>query len=671
MGHIILLCSKYCCIRNSKGVLIFGGLVSLLLGRVTARSVCLFVLIANLAPTVAVAEKEESPDMKEVVVTANRIETPIKKVGGSISVITADDIKEKKQFTVAELLKTLPGVDVVRAGGSGGITSVFLRGANPEHTLVIVDGIEVNNPMSNARTFNFADLTPDNIERIEVMRGPQTTLYGSDALGGVIQIITKKGEGAPTAQAQVEVGSYDTYREAASTQGSVDFLKYSLGFSRLDRSGMSAVDNPAGGTENDKYEDTAGSVRLDAELNDIVGFGLTGRITNSHAGIDDGPGSGDDDPNRRFNSTQYSTRGTTSLNLFDDVLKQVYGISYASTTFSDDDDADEFHPIESLRSEFRGQLLKVDLQNTIQIAEDNALVFGFETEEEKGSSSLKSDGEFGPFESEFLGKSVRTNGMYGQFALEPVEDFDIAIGGRYDDNSRFGTKETWRVSPSYYVEHTGTRFKSSAGTGYKAPSLYQLFSEFGREDLRPERSFGIDAGFEQEFLDKDLVIGATYFRNRFKDLISFDPSSFIFENIAEATTQGFESFVQVEPIDEVTLKLNYTFTEADDDTNNTRLLRRAKHRAVFDLAVRPCEKLQTNLNVLVVGNREDNDFSAFPAERVRLGGYTVVNLAAEYELHKHVNIFAHADNLFDKDYQEVFGFNTPSATFYGGLKFGL
>ena len=625
-------------------------------------------------PSVARAEDstpEKKGELKEVVVTANRLETPVSKVGSSITVISKEEIEKKKQFSVLEILKSVPGVDVVRSGGSGGNTAVFLRGANSEHTLVLIDGAEVNNPINPQRSFNFADLTLDNIERIEVLRGPQTTLYGSDAMGGVIQIITKKGGKEPHMQLSTEVGSYDTYREAASAQGSLDTLNYSMGFSRTDRQGMSAVTNPLGDAENDKYENTTGSARLGLEVLENLSFDVTGRITNSHSEIDDGPGSGDDDPNRLLNSNQYSTRATANLGLFSGLLKQTYGVSYTGTRFEDNNDPDPQHTVEKLRSNYKGQQVKFDLQNTLQLSDDDTFVAGFETEEEKGSSTLASESEFGPFNSDFSEKEVRTNGMYGQFGLEPIENLNVALGGRVDDNSIFGTRENWRLAPSYFIEASGTRVKGSIGTAYKAPSLYQLYSEFGALDLQPERSLGFDGGFEQDLLNKKVTFGVTYFHNNFKDLISFDPNTFIFQNILKARTEGFESFLQVSPLETLDLRVSHTFLDTRDDSTGLRLLRRAKQKFDFNASYRCSEQVSTQANLLVVGTRADNDFSAFPAKRIQLPVYALLNVAVEYKLNKTFSFFGRGDNIFDKDYQEIFGYNTPGATFYGGVKVGL
>ena len=266
---------------------------------------------------------------------------------------------------------------------------------------------------------------------------------------------------------------------------------------------------------------------------------------------------------------------------------------------------------------------------------------------------------------------MRTNGLYGQFLIEPVSNLNFTLGGRADDNSLFGSQETWQFAPVYFIEESGTRLKSSIGTAYKAPSLYQLFSEYGRTSLLPERSIGVDVGFEQSIFGEKNVLGMTFFQNNFKNLISFNAGNFLFENINEATTKGIENFIQTELSDSLLAKVSYTFLDAENDSLGEPLFRRAKHKANLDLNYKLCEKLQTHLNILVVGPRKDQNFATFPVETVTLGEYAVVNLSADYQLQNNIKLFARIDNLFDKDYSEVLGFNTPGAGVYAGIKFEM
>ncbi len=626
----------------------------------------LFAALIACAPQFAFAQSNPS-EVGQIVITANRVETPVDQVGSSISVITSEEIEEKQQHTLLEALKSVPGIDVVRSGGAGGNTSVFLRGANAEHTLVLIDGVEVNNPIATSRAFNFSDISLDNVERIEVLRGPQSTIYGSDAIGGVINVITKRGNGAPTAFASIEGGSYETVIEKAGSSGAVGGAEYSVGLSREDSSSFSAADAALGNTEPDGYHNTSGSAKVGYET-PIARFDLSGRIHNTNADIDNNGGAGQDDPNRHLNTNQYSMRAAASSKALLDALEQTASISFAETSYQDNNDPDTLHPLDVLRSEFTGSMLKLDLLNTYSIDKDQRIILGVETEKERGDSDYASDGEFGPFATTFEKKTARTNGYFAQAILGGFSDLYSSFGIRVDDHDRFGSEVTWRVAPSYLVRATDTRFKASVGTGFKAPSLYQLYSEFGREELDPEKSLGYDVGVEQSFNEKAVTVGISLFRNEFDDLISFDSNTFIFENIADATTQGVEVTAVAPLLERLTIRGSYTFTDTEDEATGEQLLRRSKHRANADLDYSFIPEAHAHVGVLYIGKRDDNDFASFPATRIQLDDYALVYLSGSYELSNHLSLFARIDNLFDKEYQEVLGFGTPGASAFGGVK---
>ena len=611
--------------------------------------------------------KIDSEGDTPIVVTATRVAMPVDQVGSSISVISAEEIEAKQAHSLLEILKSVPGIDVVRNGGPGGNTSIFLRGANSEHTLVLIDGVEVNNPISTSRAYNFADITLDNIEQIEVLRGPQSTIYGSDALGGVINIITKKGSGKPTGFVSFEAGSYETAIEKAGSSGAIGAADYAVAFSREDSSSISAASAADGNSEPDGFHNTSGSGRFGYKT-EIARIDVSGRLHNANADIDNSGGSGQDDPNRHLNTNQHSVRAAVSTSAIVPKLEHTASISFAETSHEDNNDPDPTHPLDRLRSEFTGALFKLDLMNTYQIDDNQRIVFGLETEKERGDSDYASDGEFGPFATTFAKKEARSNGYYAQAILGGSADFSSSFGIRLDDHDRFGSEVTWRIAPTYLIRSTDTRFKASVGTGFKAPSLYQLYSEYGREDLDAEESLGFDIGVEQSVASKALTIGVTLFRNEFDKLISFDPNTFIFENIADANTQGVEVTANAPLTEELTLRSGYTFTETEDESSGEALLRRAKHRANLDVDYSFIPEAHAHVGVLYIGKRDDNDFTNFPATRVELSDHTVVYLAGSYELSESLSLFARIDNLFDKEYEEVLGYGTPGASAFGGIK---
>jgi vitamin B12 transporter len=312
--------------------------------------------------------------------------------------------------------------------------------------------------------------------------------------------------------------------------------------------------------------------------------------------------------------------------------------------------------------------LKFEHQTDFAVASFLTLTGGIETEKEQASSNFKSVSSFGPFTDNLDPHSARTNGYYAQARVTALDAFFSTFGVRVDDHSQFGAKTTWRVAPGYRIDSTGTKLSASVGTGYKAPSLFQLYSSFGRPDLSPEKSKGVDAGIEQALLGDKLTVGATYFWNQFDNLIDFNPDTFIFENIAKARTDGIEATVSYAFTKQLKAGLSYTYTDTENRVTHESLLRRPRNKASADVWYEVNDRLSFDVNGLFVGKRFDNDFSTFPATRTSLGSYVIVNLAVEYKITPQAAIYARVDNLFDREYEEVLGFGTPGVSAFGGIK---
>lgn len=637
-------------------------------------SACLAVILGELLfihPVPVTAEPLDSTEAisptQTIVVAPNRVATPHHKVASSTTVVTAAEIERKQLRTVSDVLRSVPGVDVVRSGGAGGNTVVFIRGANSEHTLVLIDGVEANNPITPNRAFNFADLSTENIERIEIVRGAQSTLYGSDALGGVINIVTRRGRGPTHGELSVEGGSYTSFTERAAVRGGNEAFDYSLGISRIDAGGISAADAGDGNNEHDRYGLSVFSARIDGRPNDQVELSATARFEGGRSDIDNGGGVGADDPNRRVRNENLFTRGQAAFELFNGALEQTWGVGYSAQRFDDDNDPDPRHPNDRLRSNYDGDRIKFDVQNNVRLTDDTLFLLGLETEEEQGSSGFRSVSDFGPFDSFLAEQTARTSGAYGQVLTSLGTAFSSSLGLRVDDHDEFGSEVTWRIAPTYTFADVGTKVSATVGTGYKAPSLFQLYSEYGFIDLEPEESFSLDASLEQSVSD-DVLIGVTWYRNDFDNLITFDPNTFIFANIAAATTQGFETFVDAELGEEVSARASYTYLDSEDQTTNAALLRRARHKATLDVRFEPYDRLAATVSGVLTGVRDDNDFSTFPASRVTLPSFVTVNLAVQYGITEGTTLFARVENIFDREYQDVLGYGALGAAGYAGLK---
>ena len=331
----------------------------------------------------SISPQSSNPIVKRldtVVVTATRTNTELRDVGSSITVITAEEIAARQQFEVADLLRDVPGVDVVQSGGIGSTTSVFIRGAASDQTLVLIDGIEMNDPSSPGNGFDFANLMTDDIERIEILRGPQSTLYGSNAIGGVINIITRKGKGDPRLALSAQGGSYGTYRVGGSVNGATDLINYNLSVSHLETKSFSAADQRLqGNKENDAYKNTTVNTGLGITPLDNLDIQWNLRYSNAEKDLDNCGGAFCDNLFRDSNNQQLNTGLKATLGLFDDLWEQTLAATY---TYSDrvnrDSDPFAFIPF----SEFEGNRFKINWQNNFKLHETNTLTLGIEDDEE-------------------------------------------------------------------------------------------------------------------------------------------------------------------------------------------------------------------------------------------------------------------------------------------------
>jgi vitamin B12 transporter len=474
----------------------------------------------------------------------------------------------------------------------------------------------------------------------------------------VINIITKKGDGPPSFYVSGEYGSFNTFRESAGVRGGNELLNYSASISHIDTDGISAANEKDGNDEEDGYKETAVSTRLGLTPTDNLSFDFFLNYGDARTELDDAFGIPVDDPNSTQDTESLFLRTQATASVFENLWEQTVDVSYSDTDrkLSDDPNPGE---ISGFDMTTEGELLKFDWQHNLYLHETNTLTLGVETEEEQ----MVSKDSFGGYQK----NDARTTGYYIQDQIKLWDAFFTTVGVRVDDHEEFGSETTFRVVSAYLFKNTGTKIKGSYGEGFKAPSLYQLFGPdfpgypIGNPDLKPEKSKGWDVGIEQEFFDGRVTLGATYFENRFKDLIDFvDFVGYINRSRAEA--EGVELIASIRPCEDISIAANYTYTDTEDKTTGEELPRRAKDKAGVDVNYRFNDKTNLNLNVVYVGDR----LNLVGGERV--GGYTLVNLAASYDINEHLQWFARIDNLFDRDYEEVAGFGTPGFSVFSGLK---
>jgi vitamin B12 transporter len=620
--------------------------------------------------------QQADPDSMEtvlvppIVVSVSRVETPSSEVASSVTVVTREQIERRQLRTVQEVLQTAPGVTLVRTGGPGSATSVFLRGASSEHALVLLDGIELNDPSAPAGGYDFATLGTAGIERLEVLRGPQSTIHGSSALGGVVNIVTRRGEGPPRVELLAEGGSYGTAAGSAAFLGAAAGWSWLATATRRTTDGFSAAPEDLGNDEADGSRTTGVELRMEGSAGPVR-LSLLGHLDDSATDLDvTGPDG--DDPNRRLDDRETAWKAEARSGEPGDAWRPAFAVTFANHDRRSFDDPDPTHPAALERGEFEGSSWKIAWVNDLDLTSAVRVVAGAETEIERAATTFRSDGEFGPFESELEKHSARTTGVFGELRAEPASAISLSAGVRMDDHDRFGAAVTARVAPVLRLASTGTRLRATWGTGFKAPTLFQLYDpEFGAPDLDPERSRGWDAGVDQTLGSGSVQLSATWFETRFEDLVTFEfPDGYHNEN--EAVTRGIETSVAAIPARGFWLAASYTNTRAEAGTGpeaGLALIRRPRHQGSLDASWTSRRGPEVSLGVRWVGEREDLDFSVFPSARVSLDPYAVVRLAVGWDVSGSVRLLARIENVFDADYEEVLDFGTAGRAAYVGATF--
>ncbi len=602
-------------------------------------------------------------DVSAVVVTATRVATPLDQVASSITLITDKDLKDFQWRDLPSALRTTPGLDVVQTGGPGGLTSVFIRGADANHTAVFIDGIDVEDPSVGA--FDFGQVMTAGIDRIEVLRGPSSSLYGSDAVGGVINIITQRGAGPAHIEATVEGGSFDTINANARLSGGDQRFDYSVELSNS-YSGATPI-TPLGlltsgeALNNDRYENFTASTKFDYQLAPDLSLGLVARFVNAdlrYTGEDYAVFPAIPDPNQSDQLTrQIFTRAEARLTSWGGRLENVFGFGYTLYRTSILSPNDGFGPSPPTLDD--GDRIRGDWQGTLQLSKLATLVLGADANLDRLNDSP-------------INASDARGAVFGEAILTPLQNLNLSASIREDDDQRFGSAATWRIAPVYTLAATGTQIKASVGTGFKAPTLQELyvsypsFDFFANPNLRPERSQGYDVGFEQPLFGDVFRFGSTWFHNVITDLIDTNADGTSYANIGRATTYGSETFATLKISPRFNLRADYTYTFTQDDATDQELLRRPKDIASLTGDWTPTPRLQLSATLYYKGGWVDGSRD-FSVPRLWASPYATVNLAATYKLNDKISVFTRIDNLLNRQYQDPVGFEQPGIGVFGGF----
>jgi vitamin B12 transporter len=640
-----------------------------------------------LPGSIAAQEAQDTTRIEELVVTATRLPTSPDAVVSSVTTITGDELRARGLRFVQDALREVPGATVVQAGSYGGVSSLFLRGGESDYVKVLVDGVPVN---QSGGGYNWANLTTDNVDHIEILRGPASVIYGSDAVTGVVQVFTRRGEPGVAVEGGAEAGTFGTINGHAGVLGGTGRITYSADAGRTTTDGSYPFNNDYGNTV------LSGSLRSNPDPRTDASLSLRFSDNRYHFPTDFSGALAD--------SNQSNSEQALSLAL--DVgrrlgdhyeLRLTAGGSRSDGVFDDrpDNVADTLGFGFASHRDSRGDRGNLDLRLTATASSTLRLTAGTQLERESERQSGETTSNFGgvattpdtPFD-----RSRTTLGYYAQAVVDLPDGVALNLNGRVDHSSSFGTFFTYRAGALYRLS-SRTRVRASLGRAFKAPTFCEQFCDapfvVGDSGIRPERSTSWEVGLEQELLQEQLTLWGTYFNQSFGDMILYDGSAApglpTYFNGAAATARGIEAGVTSSFGRGVEASASYTYltTEATDDADmpspsfarGERLIRRPQHSVELSLRARVLDRATLGGSMIYVGRRDDVDFNQFPSQRVELPAYAIVDVAAELEILRAgtgrpgLGGTLRVENLFDEEYDQVVGFPGRPRGVFGGARF--
>jgi vitamin B12 transporter len=625
-------------------------------------------------PMVASAAAEVPDTVATVIVSANRVATPADQVAASVTVIDAATLQLRQTVAVADVLAQTPGVNVVRNGGPGQTTTVHIRGAETEQTVVVVDGIRVNDPASPGGGYDFSNLLVGDIDRIEVLRGPASTLWGADAIGGVISITTARPTAALSGSATAEAGSLDTRSVHASAAGAMDRLTWRIGGGYYQTSGVSAFDSRLGGHERDGSLNASGAGQLGVRLTDWASLDLRYAHVATKTAFDGYP-----PPLYAYADTgEYGltrqTAASASLKLtgLDGTLVNRFTVQDMRLDRENDDPTQT--PLRTFYA--RGTRRSAAWQGEWTLAPAAVAVFGLESERTtiRTASPASYDPNPLPLRAHAVLDSAFVSGRLGL-----ATGLTLTAGVREDHHDRFGDHVTASTGIAWTPDRGITQFRASFGQGFKAPTLYQLYGDYGFTGLRPETADGVDAGASRRWFDGALEAGFSLFSRQVKNQIGFfdcfaavtpvcaaRPFGY-YANLDQTRSQGAELTVAARPVPAVDLTASYTFTDAQNRSQGANdgkaLSRRPRDTAFAEASWRVARGATLSAAVRWSGR----SFDDLANGRV-LKAYALADLRGEVALRPGISLYGRIENLFDQAYQTAYQYGSVGRAAYLGVR---
>ncbi|MBL7130812.1 MAG: TonB-dependent receptor [Candidatus Omnitrophica bacterium] len=609
------------------------------------KKICFLIYFMLCFSLVAQAEEEkrELVELKRIVITPYKTVVTALLNPSSTDVISVDELNAEGIFTLKGAIEDISSLSYATTGGFGGQTSVFIRGANSYHTQVLLDGIKLYDPIvTSAYFYGYNYMSLDNVERIEVSKGPYSSLYGSDSIGGTINLITRKGEGKPTFSYLQEFGSYQTAQEMLSSEGEIGKLAYSLSTSRTDANAFYSSKYKDGNHERDPYHNLDSSLRLDYALTDDIDIGLLADYTYAKYEYDATSWTPPYLPTDDDDNYAYFYQGIGGINLTHKPAdsffhKIILGYTRTYRKGWESSSSDNWYNSKTYQAKWQGDY---------QLCDFDKVIFGFDYLREWG------EGYWAPIRNPK--KIANTKSYYIENIFTPLDNLFLAFSYRLDNHSRFNRHNTYSVSGSYIIEKTNTKIKGSFGQGFKAPSLYQLYSSYGDPNLTPEESESYEVGLEQKLWDS-LTIGSTYFHTHLSDLIEYVYPRYC--NVGKARIYGIESFFEYLINSNTTLTVSYTHMDTKKLADGIRLTRRPNNKVSCKLKT-TFGKLDIYTDLSYVGNRMDGSN--------KLESYILADMAFNYAVNDKLDAFLRLENILNKDYEHIKGYQTPKFSWYLG-----
>ncbi|MBS1626483.1 MAG: TonB-dependent receptor [Bacteroidetes bacterium] len=632
----------------------------------------LAILTSSATLTVAAQNKDTltGKTLDPVVVTANKIEQKQSQTGKVITVITKEQIEHSSSKTVTQLLNEQAGITINGAlNNAGSVQTVFMRGANAGRTLILIDGIPVNDPSQINNDYDLNLFSINDIEKIEICKGAQSTLYGSDAIAGVINIITVKPNinKALGGKATLTAGNLNTYKGSVQLFGKVDKLTYSVRYSKLKTNGFSSAYDSTGTKNFDKdgYDGNMANAAIQYQANNQLSFKAFTMFSQYKADIDAGPFA---DKTFYFINNRSSNSGA-GFTFKNDAVSVTGNYQYTKSKRVYDDNYSAGNSLFSL-NDYNAISQFAELYTHINLGSGFNLLSGADYRYGSYNNYYNSVSISGLYSSTFRDTSVSQTSMYASlYFANANKKFNVELGGRLNTHSRYGSNYTYTFNPSYNINEQWRVFGSIA-SGFKAPSLYQLSIN---SLLLPEKSVNYEAGIQLK--NKNISTRIVFFNRAIDNGIDYNYITFKYFNYIKQIVNGIEYEVSYKPFNKVNIIANYTFIAANETTQNritnhdtvtyNYLLRRPKNSVNITIAVEPIKQLYISVNGKFVSSRYD--VGGYGVADVLLNDYFIVGANAEYTFNNSFKVFVDAQNITNKKFFDVRGYNSIPFLFNAGI----